>query len=79
MIFGLLKLLVWLAGVAVITYFLLPHFGYEVNMNYWEERKVVCEEKLSQCRKDLIKKGLEGAKENCNFQCVDTQVLIKKK
>lgn len=79
MIFGLLKLLVWLAGVAVITYFLLPFFGYEVNVHYWEERKVVCEEKLAQCRKDLVKKGLEGAKESCNFKCVDPQVLIKKR
>lgn len=78
MIFGLLKLIVWMAGVLTVTYFALPYFGYEVNMNYWSERKEVCQEKLDQCQKDLIKNGLEGAKETCNFHCVDTNLLIEK-
>lgn len=79
MIFGLLKLVIWLAGVATIAYFALPYFGYEVNLNYWNERKSVCQERLQQCQKDLIKGGLEGAKENCDWKCADPQLLIKKK
>lgn len=76
--FSLLKLIVSLAGVLVITYFALPYFGYEVNMNYWDERKVVCQENLAQCRKDLISSGIQGAREKCDFQCVDPKLLINK-
>jgi hypothetical protein len=78
MIFGLIKLIVWLAGVTVVAYFVLPYFGYEVNVNYFNESKVACQEKLSQCQKNLIKNGLEGAKEKCDFWCVDPKLIIKK-
>lgn len=78
MIFGLLKLVVWMAGVLTVSYFALPYFGYEINMNYWSERKEICQEKFDQCQKDLIKNGLEGAKETCDFRCVDTKLLIEK-
>lgn len=76
--FSLLKLIVWMAGVLALAYFVLPYFGYEINTNYWNERKVACQEKLQQCQKDLIKSGIEGAKEKCNIQCVDPKLLIKK-
>ncbi len=76
--FSILKLIIWLAGVSVIAYFALPYFGYEVNMNYFAERKVACQEKLSQCQKDLVQSGIQGAKEKCNFQCVDPKLLINK-
>jgi len=49
-----------------------------MNLNYWNERKAVCQEKLDQCRKDLIKSGIQGAKEKCDFQCVDPKLLINK-
>ncbi len=78
MIFGLLKLIVWMAGVGVIAYFALPYFGYRVNLDYWEERKAACEERLQACQRDLIKTGIEGAKEKCDFKCVDTKSLIQK-
>lgn len=78
MIFSLVKLIVWLAGIAVIAYFALPYFGYAINLDYFDERKIVCQEKLQQCQKDLVKNGLNGAKENCNIQCVDPKLLIKK-
>lgn len=78
MIFGMIKFIVWLAGVAVITYFALPYFGYEVNLNYWNKSKVVCQERLEACQRDLIKNGLEGAREKCDFKCVDTKSLIQK-
>jgi len=76
--FSLIKLIIWLAGVAVIAYFALPYFGYEVNMNYFAERKAACQEKLSQCQKDLVQSGIQGAKEKCDFQCVDPKLLISK-
>lgn len=76
--FSLLKLVVWMAGVVALAYFVLPYFGYELNTNYWSERKVACQEKLQQCQKDLIKGGIDGAKEKCNIQCVDPKLLIKK-
>lgn len=78
MIFSLLKLAIWVAGVTVITYFAMGYFGYSVNWNYFDERKIVCQEKIDQCRKDLVKRGLEGARETCNFWCVDPKLLIKK-
>ena len=68
-----------MAGVAVVGYFVLGHFGYEVNFDYWNNRKAACEEKLTECRQSLIKGGLDGAKENCKFQCIDPAILIKKK
>lgn len=76
--FSLLKLIIWLAGVVVVLYFALPYFGYEVNINYFNERKAVCQEKLLQCRSDLIQDGIKGAKEKCDFQCVDPKLLINK-
>lgn len=77
--FSLIKLIIWFAGVAVVVYFALPYFGYEVNVNYFNERKAACQEKLAQCRQDLIQSGIQGAKEKCDFQCVDPNVLIRKK
>ncbi len=79
MIFSLFRLAIWLTGAAVIGYFVMQHFGYEVNWRYYDERKIVCQEKLQQCQKDIIKTGLQGARETCNFQCVDPSILIRKK
>ncbi len=79
MIFGTLKLLVWIAGIGALTYIALPYFGYEVNLDYWKERRTACEERLQACQRDLIKTGIEGAREKCDFNCVDTKSLIRKK
>lgn len=78
MIFGMVKLVVWLAGVGVIAYFALPYFGYRVNLDYWQERKAACEARLQACQRDLIKTGIEGAREKCDFKCVDAKSLIEK-
>ena len=67
-----------MAGVGVIVYFALPYVGYRVNLDYWEERRTACEERLQACQRDLIKTGLEGVKEKCDFRCVDTKSLIEK-
>lgn len=78
MIFGLIKFIIWLAGVVVIAYFVLPYFGYEMNTNYLNESKAVCQQKIEQCQKNLIKSGLDGVKEKCDFWCIDPKLLIKK-
>lgn len=79
MIFGLVRLAIWLAGVAVVVYFGLTLMGYGVNWEYFSDRKKVCEEALRQCQGDLVKTGLEGAKEKCQWQCFDPKLLIHKK
>lgn len=79
MIFGLLKLVVWMAGVLTVTYFALPYFGYEVNTSYFQERREICKETAEQCQKELIKNGLNGAKESCTLGCIDSKLLIQKK
>lgn len=79
MIFGLIRLAIWLAGVAVIIYFALPLMGYSINTEYFSDRKKVCEEVLRQCQSDLVKTGIEGAKEKCKWQCFDPKLLIHKK
>lgn len=78
MIFGLIRLVIWFAGVAVIAYFALPLFGYSVNLEYFSDRKKICEEALRQCQNDLLKTGIEGAKEKCKWQCFDPKLLIHK-
>ena len=78
MIFGLIKLIVWLAGVVTISYFALPYFGYQVNLGYWQERQVACKEKIEACQRDLIKTGIEGVKETCDIRCVNAKSLIQK-
>jgi len=78
MIIGLIKLIVWLAGVAVIAYFALPYFGYAINTDYFSESQASCREKFDQCQKNLVKGGLEGVKEKCEWQCIDPKLLIKK-
>lgn len=77
--FSIIKLVIWLAGVITIAYFVLPYFGYEVNTDYFSESQGICREKLNQCQTKLIQGGLEGAKKNCDFQCLDFKSLIKKK
>jgi F0F1-type ATP synthase membrane subunit b/b' len=75
--FKLLKFLIWLVGLAVATYFVLSYFGYEPNMNYFKESKAKCQEKLTNCQKELIHQGIDNAK--CDFDCVDPKLIIKKK
>lgn len=78
MIFSLLKLAIWLAGIGALFYFALPYFHYAVNKHYWDERKTVCQETLKQCRKAIITDGWNGAKESCNWKCIEPALLIEK-
>ena len=74
--FHLIKLVVLVAGIAVVAYFALPYFGYELNTNYFNESKEACQERLNQCTKGLIEQGTKNAK--CDFDCVDPKLIIKK-
>lgn len=76
--FSILKLIIWLAGMLVVISFVLPYFGYEINTNYWKERKEACQKKLNQCQKNLINTGIQGAKDKCDFRCVDPKLIIRK-
>lgn len=74
---SLIKLIIWIIGLAVAAYFVLGYFGYEPNMNYFKESKSQCQEKLKECQNQLIHKGTDGAQ--CDFNCVDPKLIIKKK
>lgn len=74
---SLIKFAIWLVGLTVVSYFVLGYFGYEPNRNYFEERKEECQKRLSNCQSELIRKGTEGA--DCDFNCVDPKLIIKKK
>lgn len=76
--FTLFKLIIWIAGVSAVTVFGLNFFGYEINQHYWDERKSACQEKLSACRTELMKNGIDGAKNACDWKCVDPKLIIKK-
>lgn len=75
--FHLLKFIVFAAGIAVITYFALPFFGYEANINYFNESKSSCQKRLDDCTKNLVQQGTQNTK--CDFMCVDPKLIIKKK
>jgi len=75
--FHLIKFFVWLAGIAAIAYFTLPHFGYELNTNYFNESKGECQQRLNDCSKNLVQQGTQNA--TCDFMCVDPGLIIKKK
>lgn len=76
--FHLVRFAIWIAGITTIAFFGLRYFGYDINWNYWEEQKADCREKLEQCRNDVIRTGIDGAKKTCEWNCVDPKVLIKK-
>lgn len=75
--FKLIKFIIWIVGLAVVTVFVLNYFGYEVNRNYFAERKADCQELLNKCAKEYIEQGTKNAK--CDFNCVDPKLIIKKK
>ena len=73
----LIKLIIWIVGLVVVTSFALNYFGYEINKNYFSDSKNKCQEKAGQCAKELVKQGTENAQ--CDFDCVDPKLIIKKK
>lgn len=78
--FHLIRLIIWVAGIATIAYFALPYFGYELNLDYFKKSQEDCRKKLDECQKVLVSKGVDGAKEQClsQMRCVDPSLFIKK-
>jgi len=74
--FGILKSIIWIAGVLVIAYFVLSYFGYQLNMDYFKESKSACEQRARECSESLIRKGIDNVE--CDFLCVDRNLIIKK-
>ena len=76
--FSLIRLLIWLTGFTVLSYFVLGFFGYTINLEYFRASKDACRQELIQCQKDIIKGGIDGAKENCRIGCIDPKLIIKR-
>jgi hypothetical protein len=74
--FKLIKFIIWLAGIAVITYFVLDYFGYEINRDYFSDSKKKCEENLKECSNNILHKGIDKAQ--CEYNCIDPKLVIKK-
>ena len=74
---SLLKLIIWIVGTVVVACFVLNFFGYEVNHNYFSYSQKQCQTKLQECTNNVIHQGLDNAE--CNFQCVNPKLIIKKK
>jgi hypothetical protein len=75
--FSLIKFIIWLVGLAVVSYFVLNYFGYEPNMNYFKESKAKCQKEIEDCSKEYVQQGTKNAK--CDFNCVDPKLIIRKK
>jgi len=75
--FHLLKFIIWIVGFFVVAAFALDYFGYEINRHYFDESKTECQKKLKECQNELLHQGLDNAQ--CNFNCVDPKLIIKKK
>jgi hypothetical protein len=75
--FGIVKFAIWMVLFLVATYFVLSFFGYEVNRDYFSGARSQCEEKMKECTSDLIHNGTDNAQ--CDFNCVDPKLIIRKK
>ncbi|MEI6650751.1 MAG: hypothetical protein WCL23_04960 [Candidatus Moraniibacteriota bacterium] len=76
--FQLLRLAIWIAGIATLTMFGLRYFGYEPNWQYWNQQKTLCTETFTACRSTVIRKGLEGAQKECQLNCFDPRMFVLK-
>jgi len=75
--FDLIKSVVWIAGILVVSYIIMNYFGYTVNLNYFSISKQACQEKIKDCSDNLIRNGLDNVQ--CDINCVDPGLIIKKK
>lgn len=75
--FSLIRTIIWVAGLFTVSYFVIGYFGYEVNQSYFDQSKEKCQELIKQCQKNLIHQGVDNVK--CDYQCVDPELIIKKK
>lgn len=66
-----------MAGILTVAYFVLGYFGYTLNMNYFTMSKEACQEKLKTCASNAMHQGIDNAQ--CEVNCVDPNLIIKKK
>lgn len=76
---SLIKLVIWIAGILVVAYFIAGYFGYEPNYNYIQDSKAICREKAKQCGQELIEQGTKNAKCYSPWDCIDLKLILKKK
>lgn len=78
--FSLIKHLLWLLHIAAIAYFMMKYAGYSINWHYFDTQKEACETRLAECQQSLIRTGIDGMKETCNWECADInpRLLIQK-
>lgn len=74
---SLIKLLFLIIIIATAAYFVMPIFGYELNLNYFTESRDTCQQRLNDCTKQYIEQGTKNAK--CEVNCVDPSLIIKQK
>jgi hypothetical protein len=75
--FHLIKNIVWVVGFIIVAGFIFDYFGYEINKNYFNERKGDCAKRVKECQSELLHQGIDNAQ--CNFNCIDPKLIIKKK
>ena len=75
--YDILKSIIWIAGILVVAYWVMGYFGYEINQNYFNYSKKECQQKLKDCTNNLVHQGVDNAR--CDFDCVDPELIIKKK
>lgn len=75
--FDLIKSIVWIAGILVVTYFVMGYFGYTVNKDYFANRKEACKERIKDCANSAIHNGVDNIQ--CDVNCVNPELIIKKK
>lgn len=76
--FSILKSIIWIAGILVIGFFIMEKMGYQVNREYFSNSKAHCQEKINECSKTVLHKGIDNVGQ-CNFNCVNPQLIINKK
>jgi hypothetical protein len=74
---SLLKSIIWILGASVLAYLILNHLDYEINLNYFSDSRKICQERLKECTDNVFHKGIDNAE--CDFQCIDPKLIIKKK
>jgi len=75
--FHLIKSIIWIVGFIVVANFVMDYFGYEINKDYFKERRADCQELMKECQSELIHQGIDNAQ--CNFDCINPKSIFKKK
>lgn len=76
--FDIIKTIIWIAGILVVGYFVMNVMGYKINESYFSYSKEKCQEKITECSKTVLRNGINNT-DKCDFNCVDPQLIIKKK